>query len=91
MLAKVRSLLSSRLLMMGMFVFLILIVGVVPAFAQTEAPEITIPVDLLFDSVNSWINNLFGPLSIGIAIAIALAIIGFVGAAIISAFRGNRR
>lgn len=76
----------------------VLMLAAVPAFAQTatpaptqSAPEINIPVDLLFDSVNSWINNLFGPLSIGIAIAIALAVIGFVGAAIISAFRGNTR
>ena len=48
----------------------------------------TLDIDLtpLFDQINYWVTQLFPILSIGVGIAIAIALIGFVGNSIKKAF-----
>lgn len=48
----------------------------------------TLDIDLtpLFDQINYWVTQLFPILSIGVGIAIAIALIGFVGNSIKRAF-----
>jgi len=52
----------------------------------------TLDIDLtpLFDQINYWVTQLFPILSIGVGIAIAIALIGFVGSSIKKAFVGGK-
>jgi predicted CDP-diglyceride synthetase/phosphatidate cytidylyltransferase len=48
---------------------------------------LNIPTDVLFTSTNSWLTT-FAPIAaIGIGITIALAVLGYLGKMIVSAFR----
>lgn len=52
----------------------------------TSTPGLTIPIDTVMTSTNSWIET-FAPIAaIGIGIGIALAILGYLGRIIKSAF-----
>lgn len=55
------------------------------AFAQSEAIEIDFAV--LWTQINFWIVQFLPIMAIGIGIAVAIAILGFVGNEIIKAFR----
>lgn len=56
-----------------------------PAYAQTPVP-LTIPTDVIFTESNNWIS-VFAPVAaIGIGISIALAVLGYLGKMIRSAF-----
>jgi len=50
----------------------------------------TLDIDLtpLFDQINYWVTQLFPVLSIGVGIAIAIALITFIGNSIKKAFSG---
>jgi hypothetical protein len=58
------------------------------SFAQTPVP-IEIDTNAIFTSANTWISSFTPIFAIGIGIGIALAILTFVGAQIIKAFRGG--
>jgi hypothetical protein len=70
-----------------------------PAGAQTATPvpptavptipvSIDLPVGVIFSETNNWIEQ-FAPLAaIGIGITIALAVLGYLGHMIVSAFKG---
>lgn len=69
------------------FVLVSLLSGVSPTLAQTPVP-LDIPTDVIFSETNNWLAT-FAPIAaIGIGIAIALAILGYLGKMIISAFKG---
>lgn len=64
-----------------------LVVGVVSAAAQTPVP-LDIPTDVIFSETNNWLTT-FAPIAaIGIGITIALAVLGYLGKMIVSAFKG---
>ena len=58
------------------------------SFAQTPVP-IEIDTTVSVTSTNPWISSFTPIFAIGIGIGIALAILTFVGAQIIKAFRGG--
>lgn len=65
--------------------------GVYTAFAQTATPEPTsvplvIPIDAIFVQANSWMQTLSPIMSLSVGIIIALAVFGFLAAAIKQAF-----
>lgn len=58
-----------------------------PAAAQTPVP-LEIPTNVIFSETNNWLET-FAPIAaIGIGISIALAVLGYLGKMIVSAFRG---
>lgn len=59
-----------------------------PALAQTPVP-ISVDTNQIFTSVNSWIVTFVPIVAIGLGIAIALAILTFIGNQILKAFRGG--
>lgn len=69
-----------------LYVFLAAILALtVPSYAQTPVP-LVVPVNDIFIQTNSWLA-IFGPIiAIGVGIAVALAILTFVGNQIIKAF-----
>jgi uncharacterized membrane protein len=55
------------------------------SFAQTPVP-LVVPTNDIFESVNTWLE-VFAPIvAIGVGIAIALAILTFIGKQILQAF-----
>lgn len=83
--SKLRSMFTrtqARIIMMAM-----LLVMAVSVQAQVT---LDIPTDDIFTSINSWIVTFVPVVAIGIGIAAALAILGFVGNEIIKAFRGRK-
>jgi hypothetical protein len=60
-----------------------------PAYAQTATPvpTLNIPTTTIFNEANTWIQ-VFAPIAaIGIGIAIAIAVLGYVGKMIEGAFK----
>jgi len=57
-----------------------------PVFAQDTPVPLDIPINPIFTQTNIWMD-VFAPIvAIGIGIAVALAILGFIGKQIITAF-----
>jgi len=71
-------------------VALVLVVMLAPQFvtlAQETPVPLVIPTNQIFTQTNNWIQQ-FAPIAaIGIGAGIAIAILGFVGKTILSAFR----
>lgn len=70
---------------------LLLAVMVVPSLsvsAQTPVPTLHIPVSAIFTATNTWTASFAEVMAIGTGIAIAIALLTFIGAAIIKGFRG---
>ena len=67
-------------------IFSLLLLGAIPSFAQVT---LTIPTDDIFTAINSWIVTFAPIVAIGIGISAAIAILGYVGAMIVSAFRSR--
>lgn len=64
-----------------------LALSVVPAFAQSTPVPLEIPTDVIFSETNNWLTT-FAPIAaIGIGITIALAVLGYLGKMIVSAFK----
>jgi hypothetical protein len=64
---------------------LLLIAQALPTFAQTPVP-LEIPTNVIFTETNNWMAT-FAPIAaIGIGITLALAILGYIGKLIKSAF-----
>ncbi len=64
--------------------------GLYPAFVSHASTTITIDTNVLFAAVNGWITTFLPIAAIGMGIAIALAVIAFVGDAILQGFKGRR-
>ena len=77
-----RAMLSNRILMLCIFVFVL--AG--SAFAQTPVP-IVVPTNQIFTETNNWISTFAPIVAIGAGISIALAILGFIVGEIVKAFR----
>ncbi len=60
-----------------------------PALVTHASTTITIDTDVLFSAVNGWITTFLPIAAIGLGIAIALAVIAFVGDAILQGFKGR--
>jgi hypothetical protein len=58
------------------------------AHAQTPVP-ITIDTNSLLTQVNTWTASLDDVVFLGVAISIAIALLTFIGAQILKAFRGS--
>jgi hypothetical protein len=72
--------------------FLVAFVGVVmPQVVTYASTAISIDTDTLFSSVNDWINVFLPIAAIGLGIAIALAVISYVGDAVLHGFSRSRR
>lgn len=69
---------------------ILLVMLFVMAVATQAQVTLSIPTDDIFTSINSWIVTFVPVVAIGIGIAAALAILGFVGNEIIKAFRGRK-
>ena len=57
-----------------------------PAMAQTPVP-LVVPTNEIFTQTNTWMEVFAPVVAIGVGIAIALAILGFIGNEILKAFR----
>lgn len=68
----------------------VMVMMVAPAFAQTPVP-ITVDTNEIFTQTNNWIDVFTPIVAIGVGIAIALAILTFIGNQILKAFRGGGR
>ena len=77
---------ASQALVLAILVFSMLAHGTA-SFAQTATPvPLNIPTDVIFTQTNSWMAT-FAPIAaIGIGISIALAVLGYLGKMIKSAF-----
>jgi hypothetical protein len=61
--------------------------AVTHAQTATPVPNLSIPTSTIFNEANTWIQ-VFAPIAaIGIGIAIAIAVLGYVGKMIIGAFK----
>lgn len=59
-----------------------------PSFAQSTPVPLEIPTGVIFSETNNWLET-FAPIAaIGIGITIALAVLGYLGKMIVSAFKG---
>lgn len=85
----------NHVLLLLVVLMLLLVVG--PAAAQTATPvpptaiptnaSIEIPTNVIFTETNTWIET-FAPIAaIGIGITVALAVLGYLGKMIASAFK----
>ena len=65
-----------------------LVVGVIGAAAPSTPVLLEIPTGVIFSETNNWLET-FAPIAaIGIGITIALAVLGYLGKMIVSAFKG---
>jgi hypothetical protein len=63
--------------------------GLYPTLVTHASTTIEIDTDVLFSAVNGWITTFLPIAAIGLGIAIALAVIAFVGDAILQGFKGR--
>lgn len=88
MILQIKAALASK--SMRYFIICAAILAIsIPAFAQTPVP-IVVNTNDIFTQTNSWITVFSPILAIGIGISIALAILTFIGAQILKAFRGGK-
>lgn len=84
MIASVRGAVTSTKNRIAMLIAAMLAMTAV-SFAQTPVP-LVVPTNDIFESVNTWLE-VFAPIvAIGVGIAIALAILTFIGKQILQAF-----
>lgn len=70
-----------------MAVFALMLMVAVPSFAQSTPVPLQIPTGVIFSETNNWLTT-FAPIAaIGIGITIALAVLGYLGKMIVSAFK----
>ena len=65
----------------------VLAMSAISSFAQTTVP-IVVDTNAIFTETNTWIEVFVPIVAIGIGIAVALAILRFIGKQIVSAFNG---
>lgn len=70
-----------------MGVMAMLMAAALPSFAQSTPVPLNIPINTIFSETNSWMST-FAPIAaIGIGITVALAVLGYLGKMIASAFK----
>jgi len=78
-----RSVMGNKL----MFAVMIALMLTVPQMAFAQSQTIEIDFTVLFGQINQWIVQFLPIMAIGIGIAVAIAIINFVGNRITDAFK----
>jgi hypothetical protein len=85
MLLRIQSALRSKT-----FMYFVLVAAVfalsIPTFAQTPVP-LVVPTNEIFTQTNTWMGVFAPVVAIGVGIAVALAILGFIGNEILKAFK----
>lgn len=83
---------QRHVLMLFVVVMFVLVIGIIPAFAQTPTMvPLEIPVNVVLSSTNTWMNTFAPILAIGTGIAIAIAVLTLFGDKIIAGLRGGGR
>lgn len=72
--------------LMTLVLAMLILAPVIPTFAQTPVP-LVVPTNEIFSQTNSWMVTFAPVQAIGIGMALALAILGFIGATILAAFK----
>lgn len=85
MISRVKESLGSKSFMYFMLIVAIFALSI-PTFAQTPVP-LVVPTNEIFTQTNTWMEVFAPVVAIGVGIAIALAILGFIGNEILKAFR----
>lgn len=70
-----------------MFAVMIALAMTVPQLSFAQSATIEIDFTVLFSQINAWIVQFLPIMAIGIGIAVAIAIINFVGNRIVDAFK----
>lgn len=80
--------LSQTVKTLAVVAFVSMLAAGAPTFAQeSTAVPLDIPTDVIFSETNSWLVT-FAPIAaIGIGITVALAVLGYIGKMIVSAFK----
>lgn len=68
---------------------LLMVWSLLVAGERSFAQSIALDTTSLFDNINTWIAALDDIIFLGVAIAIAIAVLTFVGKQILNAFRGG--
>lgn len=91
---KFNSIRVQKRYLIWLLVFTMLFVQVMITYAVTPTPipptatpiPLTIPTNVIFDSTNNWMGTFAPIVAIGIGISVAIAILGYLGKIIKSAF-----
>ncbi len=79
--SRIRRMAFNRLLIAAVAIVMVSAVS----FAQTAVP-LVVPTNEIFTQTNSWLQTFAPVVAIGVGIAVALAILRFIGKQIIDAF-----
>ncbi len=79
---------NKRQVLFVLIVLALSLVSAIAAFAQTPVP-LVIDTNSLITQVNTWTTSLQDIIFLGAAIAIAIALLTFIGNAVLKAFRGQ--
>lgn len=80
---------ALALLLAGLGGFALMFGQAKTAFAQSTPVALNIPTDIIFTQANNWISTLAPVSAIGIGVAIATAVLGYVGVMIVKGFKGG--
>lgn len=80
---------ALALLMVALGGFALMFGQATPTFAQSTPVALDIPTDVIFTQANNWISTLAPVSAIGIGVAIATAVLGYVGVMIVKGFKGG--
>ncbi len=70
-----------------LFSFMLVLALTVPSLSFAQSATIELDFTVLFTQINAWIIQFLPIMAIGIGIAVAIAIINFVGNRIVEAFK----
>jgi ABC-type proline/glycine betaine transport system permease subunit len=87
MISKLPQIARNKLLLKCLLVVMVLALSAVSAFAQTPMPTLYIPIPDMIASVNQWTPSLSPIVMLGVGASISMAILLFLGAILIWAFR----
>ncbi len=79
--SRIRRMAFNRLLIAAVAIVMVSAVS----FAQTAVP-LVVPTNEIFTQTNSWLQTFAPVVAIGVGIAVALAILRFIGKQVIDAF-----
>lgn len=85
MIAQVKASLMSPVMRLFLMIAAVFALSM-PTYAQTPVP-LVVPTNEIFIQTNSWMGVFAPVVAIGVGIAIALAILGFIGNEILKAFK----
>ncbi|MDX2137937.1 MAG: hypothetical protein SF123_07555 [Chloroflexota bacterium] len=77
-------------MIVALIAIFVMALAVAPAFAQGATPvPLNLPINDIMSSTNTWLSALAPVVTPGFAIGIAIAILGFLGAQLLKAFKGG--